>query len=92
MLKVMSKAISKVISKALSTRSALIVAAAIATLGLGSPAFAATYGGFSSDSGNLRPSYYDKNGWHPGLPPGAKAAQPRGLHPQNDWFWGGSPY
>ena len=45
-------------------RSTLIVATAIATLGLGSPAFPATYGGLSNDSGNMQPSYYDKNGWH----------------------------
>jgi hypothetical protein len=87
----------------LSIRSTLIVATAIATLGLGSPAFAATYGGFSSDTGNMRPSYYDKNGWHVGLPAGARAAlatpQQRSARPgrgldllQNDWFWDGSRY
>jgi hypothetical protein len=57
----------------MSIRSTLIVATAIATLGLGSPAFAATYGGFSNDTGNMMPSYYDKNGWHMGLPPQQQA-------------------
>jgi hypothetical protein len=86
----------------MSIRSTLIVATAIATLaiatlGLGSPAFAATNGGLSNDTGNMRPSYYDKSGWHVGLPPGARAlasASPgRGLRlPQNDWFWDGSRY
>jgi hypothetical protein len=56
-----------------SIRSNLIVATAIATLGLGSPAFAASYGGLSNDSGSMRPSYYDKSGWHVGLPPEARA-------------------
>jgi hypothetical protein len=87
-------------NRTVSIRSTLIVAAAIATLGLGAPAFAASYGGFSSDTGNLRPSYYDKSGWHVGLPSAARAleqqqsARPgRGLHlPQNDWFWDGSRY
>ncbi len=88
MSEAMSKVVSKLLSKASSIRSTVIVV--IAILGLGTPAFAATYGGFSSDTGNLRPSYYDKNGWHVGVPPGAKAAQPRGM--QNDWFWGGSRY
>ncbi len=82
---------SKVISRVRSIRSTVIVA--IVTLGLGSPAFAASYGGLSNDSGDMRPSYYDKNGWHVGIPPGARAAQPRGLPvPQNDWFWGGARY
>jgi hypothetical protein len=58
----------------MSIRSMLIVATAIATLGLGSPAFAATYGGYSNDTGNLMPSYYDQNGWHMGVPPEARAA------------------
>jgi len=82
-----------------STRTSLIVAAAIATLGVGSPAFAASYGGLSNDTGSMRPSYYDNNGWHVGLPPEARAveqqsARPgRGLRPtQNDWFWDGSRY
>jgi hypothetical protein len=82
-----------------SIRSTLIVAGAIATLGLGSPAFAASYGGLSNDTGSMRPSFYDKNGWHAGLPPEARAveqqpARPgRGLRPmQNDWFWDGSRY
>jgi hypothetical protein len=39
------------------------------------PAFAATNGGYSNDSGNLMASYYDKNGWHIGLPPEARAAR-----------------
>jgi hypothetical protein len=65
---------SKKRKKAMSIRSTLIVAAAIATLGLGSPAFAASYGGLSNDTGNMRPSYYDKNGWHVGLPPEARPA------------------
>ena len=58
----------------MSIRSTLILATAIATLGLGSPAFAASYGGLSNDTGSMRPSYYDKTGWHVGLPPGARAA------------------
>jgi len=37
-------------------------------------AFAATYGGLSNDTGKMRPSYYDKNGWHFGLPPEARPA------------------
>jgi hypothetical protein len=86
--------------RTMSIRSTLIAAAAIATLGLGAPAFAASYGGFSSDTGNLRPSYYDKNGWHVGLPPAARtleqqqSARPgRSLRlPQNDWFWDAGPY
>ena len=84
----------------MSIRSTLILATAIATLGLGPQAFAASYGGFSSDTGNMRPSYYDQKGWHVGVPPAARAleqqqsARPgRGPHlPQNDWFWDGSPY
>jgi hypothetical protein len=67
------------------------VTAAIATLGLGSPAFAG--GGDSSlDTGNTRPSYYDKNGWHLGLPPQARSRAPgqQSARPGNDWFWGGS--
>jgi hypothetical protein len=58
----------------MSIRSTLIVTTAIATLGLGSPAFAASYGGLSNDGGSMMSSYYDKNGWHLGLPPGARAA------------------
>ena len=58
----------------MSIRLTLIVATAIATLGLGSPAFAASYGGLSNDSGSVMSSYYDKNGWHVGLPPAARAA------------------
>jgi hypothetical protein len=58
----------------MSIRSTLIVATAIATLGLGSPAFAASYGGLSNDTGSLMSSYYDKSGWHVGLPPAARAA------------------
>jgi hypothetical protein len=60
--------------KAMSIRLPLIVATAIATLGLGSPAFAASYGGLSNDSGSMMSSYYDKTGWHVGLPPAARAA------------------
>lgn len=82
----------------MSIRSILILTAAIATFGLGAPAFAASYGGFSSDSGNMRPSYYDQKGWHVGLPPAARALEQqqsarhgRGL-PQNDWFLDASPY
>jgi hypothetical protein len=37
-------------------------------------AFAASYGGLSNDGGSMMSSYYDKNGWHLGLPPGARAA------------------
>lgn len=58
----------------MSIRLPLIVATAIATLGLGSPAFAASYGGLSNDSGSMMSSYYDKTGWHVGLPPAARAA------------------
>jgi hypothetical protein len=58
----------------MSIRSMLVVATAIATLGLGSPAFAASYGGLSNDSGSMLPSYYDKSGWHLGRPPAARAA------------------
>jgi hypothetical protein len=58
----------------MSIRSTLIVTTAIATLGLGSTAFAASYGGLSNDGGSMMSSYYDKNGWHLGLPPGARAA------------------
>jgi hypothetical protein len=50
--------------KAIPIRSSLIVAAAIATLGLGSPAFA--LGGWDDDTGNMQPSYYDRNGWRMG--------------------------
>jgi hypothetical protein len=82
----------------MSIRSILIVATAIATLGLGSPALAATNGGLSNDTGNMRPSYYDKNGWHFGLPAAARAAlavpQQQSARPgrQNDWFWDGSRF
>jgi hypothetical protein len=82
----------------MSIRSILIVATAIATLGLGSPAFAATNGGLSNDTGNTRPSYYGKNGWHFGLPAAARAAlavpQQQSARPgrQNDWFWDGSRF
>jgi hypothetical protein len=57
--------------KAIPIRSSLIVAAAIATLGLGSPAFA--LGGWDNDTGNLQPSYYDKNGWRMGRLPQQQA-------------------
>src|ERR1700758_189578 len=88
------------IEKPMSARSAInsfilagAVTAAIATLGHGSSAFAG--GGDSSlDTGNTRPSYYDKDGWHLGLPPQARAARPapgqQSARPGNDWFWGGS--
>jgi hypothetical protein len=79
---------SKKRRKAMWIRSTLIVATAIATLGLGSPAFAGG-GDDSNDTGNMRPSYYDKNGWHLGHPPEARAAHPTPGTPQNDWFWGG---
>jgi hypothetical protein len=59
------------IGKVMSIGSSLVVAAAIATLGLGSPAFA--IGGWDNDTGNLQPSYYDKNGWHMGHPPQQQA-------------------
>jgi hypothetical protein len=79
-------------------RSTLIVATAIATLGLGSPAFAGS-GADPQTTGDPRPSYYDKNGWHLGLPPEARAARAapgqqsaRPGVPQNDWFWGASRY
>ena len=54
--------------KTMSIRSTLIVATTIATLGLVSPAFAATNGGYSNDTGNIMPSYYGKDGWHLELP------------------------
>jgi hypothetical protein len=84
----------------MSIRSAVIVAHAIVALGLGTPAFAASYGGLSNDSGSMRPSYYDKTGWHVGLPPAAQALEQeqsarggRGPRlPQNDWFWDGSRF
>jgi hypothetical protein len=60
--------------KAMSIRSTLTVTTAIATLGFGSPAFAASYGGLSNDTGSLMLSHYDKSGWHVGLPPAARAA------------------
>jgi hypothetical protein len=69
-------------------RSTLIVATAIATLGLGSPAFAGG-GDDSNDIGNTRPSYYDKDGCHLGHPPQARAALAAPRQLQNDWFWGG---
>ena len=59
----------------MSIRSTLIVATAIATVGLSSPAFA--LGGWDNDSGNLQPSYYDKNGWHMGIPPQQQQAVTR---------------
>ena len=58
----------------MSIRSILIVATAIATLGLGSPAFAQD---FSSNTSNRRASYYDKNGWHLGRPPQQQAVTPQ---------------
>lgn len=58
----------------MSIRSILVVATAVATLGLGSSAFAASYGGYSNDTGNMMPSYYDKDEWHLGLPPEALRA------------------
>jgi hypothetical protein len=59
----------------MSIRSTFIVATAIATLGLGSPAFAQ---GFSNDTGNPRPSYYDPDGkWHTGRPPQQQAVTPQ---------------
>jgi hypothetical protein len=61
------------------------VATAIATLGLGSPAFAQ---GFSNDTGNKKPSYYTGDGArHMGRPPGEQALTPM---QQNDWWWGAS--
>ena len=84
--------------RAMSIRSTLIVANAIVALGLGSPAFAASYGGLSNDSGSMRPSYYDNSGWHVGLAPAARALEESAQHgralrlPQNDWFWDGSRY
>jgi hypothetical protein len=70
------------ITKTMSIGSSLIVAAAIATLG---PAPAFALGGFDNNTGNLQPSYYDKNGWHMGrLPQQAVTRQPawpgRGLY------------
>jgi hypothetical protein len=62
-----------------SIRSTFIVATAIATLGLGSPAFA--LGGWDNNTGNLQPSYYDKNGWHMGLPPQQQAVKQQPARP-----------
>jgi hypothetical protein len=45
----------------MSTRSKLIVAAAIAALSFSSPAFAQVFSG-SLGTGNVQPSYYDSNG------------------------------
>ena len=88
--------------RTMSIRSSLIAAIAIATLGVGAPAFAASYGGLSNDTGSMRPSYYDQSGWHVGLPSEARARAAsqqqsaklgRGLHLlQNDWYWDGSRY
>jgi hypothetical protein len=69
----------------MSIRSIFIVATAVATLGLGSSAFAATYGGYSNDTGNMMPSYYDKNGWHMGLPPEARRATAAPPAPQRQF-------
>jgi hypothetical protein len=74
--------------KAMWIRSTLIVATAIATLGLGSPAFAGG-GDDSNDIGSTRPSYYDKDGCHLGHRPQARAALAAPRQLQNDWFWGG---
>jgi hypothetical protein len=60
--------------KDVSIGSTVIVATAIAILGFGSPAFAASYGGLSNDTGSMMSSYYYKTGWHVGLPPEARAA------------------
>jgi hypothetical protein len=52
----------------MSFRSKFIVAAAVATLGLSSPAFAQAFSG-SYGTGNEQPSYYDHNGaLHAGIP------------------------
>ena len=68
----------------MSIRLTLAVAAAIATLGLGSTAFAQ---GYDNDSGNRRPSYYTANGArHMGRPHNERALTPM---QQNDWWWGG---
>ena len=45
----------------MATRSKLVVAAAIATFGLSSPAFAQAFDD-SWGTGNVLPSYYDSNG------------------------------
>jgi hypothetical protein len=63
----------------MSIRSSLVVATAIATLSLGSPAFA--LGGWDNNTGNLQPSYYDKNGWHLGRPPQQQAVSPQPARP-----------
>jgi hypothetical protein len=53
----------------MSTRSKLIVAAAIATLGLVSPAFAQSFNR-PDGTGNELPSYYDsQGGLHAGVAP-----------------------
>ena len=69
----------------MSIRLTFAVAAAIATLGLGSTAFAQ---GYDNDSGNRRPSYYTANGaWHLGRPHQEQALTPT---QQNDWWRSGT--
>jgi hypothetical protein len=67
----------------MSTRSKLIVAAAIATLGLASPAFAQSFNR-PDGTGNELPSYYDsQGGLHAGVAPAQQnliAARPSGLN------------
>jgi len=58
--------------KAMSTRSKLIVAAAIAALGFSSSAFAQSFNR-SDGTGNELPAYYDKDGGlHAGIAPQQK--------------------
>jgi hypothetical protein len=72
----------------MSIRSTLIVATAIATLGVQvGPAFAAE--GFSPGTANKKPSYYSMadGKWHMGRPHHQHAHT---AMQQNDWWWGQS--
>jgi hypothetical protein len=56
----------------MSTRSKLVVAAAVAILGLATPAFAQSFNR-SDGTGNELPSYYDRSGGlHAGIAPQQK--------------------
>jgi hypothetical protein len=77
--------------KAMSIKSILIVAIAIATLGIQvGPAFPQE--GYSPGTANKKPSYYsmEDGKWHTGRPPQLPAA----VTPmqQNDWLLGGSSH
>jgi len=74
----------------MSIRSTLIVASAIATLGIQvGPAFAAE--SFTPGTGDKKPSYYSADGSiHSGRPPQLPA--PVTPIQQNDWLLGGSSH